>query len=219
MRSKIIFSAIVSTFVFFGGCVNQSHSVFSSTGDARQVLVVTADAPGDFHATVEGFENVEGTRRRVLGPMRAVIGRNGLSYQKREGDGCSPAGTFTLTQAFGSEPEPVQVKLPYRQTTANDFWVDDVKSPLYNAWQKGPANGRWNSAEDMLRKDGLYKYAVVIDYNPERTPGRGSAIFLHLWRGPDKPTAGCTALAEPDVIKILAWLDPAKYPRIIQKTK
>jgi len=27
--------------------------------------------------------------------------------------------------------------MPYRQTTSNDYWVDDVNSPLYNTWQEG----------------------------------------------------------------------------------
>jgi L,D-peptidoglycan transpeptidase YkuD (ErfK/YbiS/YcfS/YnhG family) len=65
----------------------------------------------------------------------------------------------------------------------------------------------------MKRKDGQYRFGVVIEYNMNPViSGRGSAIFLHVWRGPDKPTAGCVALSEPDVLKILGWLDPALNP-------
>jgi L,D-peptidoglycan transpeptidase YkuD (ErfK/YbiS/YcfS/YnhG family) len=35
-------------------------------------------------------------------------------------------------------------------------------------------------------------------------PGRGSAIFLHVWRKPRHPTAGCIAFARDDLAWILA---------------
>jgi L,D-peptidoglycan transpeptidase YkuD (ErfK/YbiS/YcfS/YnhG family) len=34
-------------------------------------------------------------------------------------------------------------------------------------------------------------------------PGRGSAIFVHRWRGPVQPTAGCVAL-RPDHLRWVA---------------
>ncbi len=103
----------------------------------------------------------------------------------------------------------------YRQSTTNDFWVDDVNSPLYNTWQQGPANNRWNSAENMYIPQ--YNYGFVINHNTtSRTPGKGSAIFFHVWSGPGHGTAGCTAAAQSNVISTLKWLNPSKSPIIIQ---
>jgi L,D-peptidoglycan transpeptidase YkuD (ErfK/YbiS/YcfS/YnhG family) len=39
-------------------------------------------------------------------------------------------------------------------------------------------------------------------------PGRGSAIFLHVWRRPRHPTAGCIAFARADLAFILARWTP-----------
>ena len=76
------------------------------------------------------------------------------------------------------------------QVDAQDVWVDDSASSLYNTHQRTPANGRWASAEKLLNQP-AYNYAQVIGYNEARTPGRGSAIFLHVDKGAG--TAGCVS--------------------------
>jgi L,D-peptidoglycan transpeptidase YkuD (ErfK/YbiS/YcfS/YnhG family) len=38
--------------------------------------------------------------------------------------------------------------------------------------------------------------------------GRGSAIFLHVWRRPRHPTAGCIAFRRADLAWILARWTP-----------
>lgn len=49
-----------------------------------------------------------------------------------------------------------------------------------------------------------YDYGQVIGYNPEDTPGKGSAIFLHVNTGSGK-TAGCVSVSKPNLLKILDW--------------
>ncbi len=66
-------------------------------------------------------------------------------------------------------------------------------------------------AENM--KIGAYANGFVINYNTQRTPGKGSAIFFHIG---NSYTLGCTATSEANVVKIMKWLDPAKNPVIIQ---
>ena len=46
-----------------------------------------------------------------------------------------------------------------------------------------------------------------------RTPGLGSAIFLHINIG--MPTAGCVTLPAGELLEILRWLNPAASPRIV----
>lgn len=145
-----------------------------------------------------------------------MSGRNGFARtdEKREGDGKTPAGTFSLESAFGYAPD-INTRLVYRQATKNDIWVDDPASGDYNKWvRKGETTA--SSFEEMKRNDNLYRYGIVTGYNLHPViKGRGSAIFLHVWRGKGKPTAGCIAMAEKDIIEILAWLDPSKQPVIV----
>jgi L,D-peptidoglycan transpeptidase YkuD (ErfK/YbiS/YcfS/YnhG family) len=57
-----------------------------------------------------------------------------------------------------------------------------------------------------------YDYGAVIAYNTARTPGRGSAIFLHVNIG--IATAGCVTLPSGELLRVLRWLDPARSPRV-----
>jgi L,D-peptidoglycan transpeptidase YkuD (ErfK/YbiS/YcfS/YnhG family) len=47
-----------------------------------------------------------------------------------------------------------------------------------------------------------YDYGAVIAYNTARTPGRGSAIFLHINIG--TPTAGCVTLPVGELLESCA---------------
>jgi L,D-peptidoglycan transpeptidase YkuD (ErfK/YbiS/YcfS/YnhG family) len=46
------------------------------------------------------------------------------------------------------------------------------------------------------------------------TPGKGSSIFMHIWRSAEKGTAGCVALAKPNLIQTMRWLNKDKKPMI-----
>jgi len=72
------------------------------------------------------------------------------------------------------------------------------------------------SYEIMKRDDNFYKYGIIIEYNTNPViKGNGSAIFLHIWKAEDMPTAGCVAVSQENILKILDWLDPAASPLII----
>ena len=109
--------------------------------------------------------------------------------------------------------------MPYRQALDDDLWVDDPHADDYNRWVK-KTETRAASFERMRRDDNLYKYGIVIEYNTSPViKGNGSAIFLHIWKGESVLTAGCVAVSEEDIIKILDWLDPAASPLIITGIK
>lgn len=181
---------------------------------AQQVILVTAASYHSTRATLQAFEQGAGHLAPMLPPMRAVIGSGGLAPQgaKSEGDGRTPSGSFRLPYAFGYAQQ-IATNMPYRQATAHDVWVDDPNSPQYNQWVHGQPDA--TSFERMHRADGLYEYGVVIDYNPERIPWLGSAIFLHVWAGVDKPTRGCVAVSRDHMIRLLDWLNPAQRPVIV----
>jgi len=55
----------------------------------------------------------------------------------------------------------------------------------------------------------------VIDFNTQRTPYKGSAIFFHIAPYSGRGTAGCVGVGEGDLVKILKWINPSKNPKII----
>ena len=135
-----------------------------------------------------------------------------MTADKREGDGKTPKGLFTLTTAFGIQPDPGS-GLPYRQVTAESYWVDDQNSRFYNQWVEGTGDKDWASAEHLIDYAAQYAYGAVVDHNTDPiVPGSGSAIFLHCG---SRPTAGCVSLPRETVVGILKWLSPEQTPSIL----
>jgi L,D-peptidoglycan transpeptidase YkuD (ErfK/YbiS/YcfS/YnhG family) len=140
------------------------------------------------------------------------VGRNGVSADKREGDGCTPAGLFGFGFAFGNSAKP-ETGMTWRDVTSDSYWVDDPNSLYYNQWVEGRDNADWTSAEHLSESPKNYAYAVVVDYNTENTiAGNGSAIFLHC---KTEPTSGCVAAPQESILKILKWLSEGKNPGIL----
>jgi D-alanyl-D-alanine dipeptidase len=46
--------------------------------------------------------------------------------------------------------------------------------------------------------------------------GGGSCIFLHVWRGPESTTSGCTAMPEGDLAEVIRWLDHDAVPVVVE---
>jgi L,D-peptidoglycan transpeptidase YkuD (ErfK/YbiS/YcfS/YnhG family) len=185
-----------------------------SIAEEKQVIIVNNN--NGTKATLSTYENINGNWRKALPNMEAVVGYNGIATKSKEGDGKTPIGIYTLGTAFGWGGKPSGLKMPYRATTENDYWVDDASSADYNKWitYSGNPSSRWNSFERL--KQPLYKYAVAINYNVNPIiKGKGSAIFLHVWRNSSSPTAGCVALSEQNLLKVLNWLNPSKKPIIV----
>jgi D-alanyl-D-alanine dipeptidase len=173
----------------------------------------------------------------VGNPITIVVGKNGLGWAagvvptddlatrgtldpvKKEGDGKAPAGVFRLSTAFGyAAQEQAGWRMPYVNLTQSVECVDDIGSKFYNhVVDRAAVSPDWNSSEHMLGSDELYRWGIVVDYNVNPvTPGNGSCIFLHIWRGQGKGTAGCTAMPQEQLESVLAWLDPARKPLLVQ---
>lgn len=204
-------------------------------GDARQLLVVVGT--GGTSATLHAYQRAGKGWREVVPPMAARIGYGGWAWaaERVQDTGTTPAGTFTLTEAFGLAPDP-GAKLPYRRAGRNDYWAGDRRDPrTYNLWEPAAVSGRtWRTgqSERLSSFPVQYAYAVVIDFNRPApvtvvwnaahhefvtsrpsAVGRGSAIFLHVnGRG---STAGCVSVTRAHLVGILHWLDPARHPRIV----
>jgi L,D-peptidoglycan transpeptidase YkuD (ErfK/YbiS/YcfS/YnhG family) len=132
------------------------------------------------------------------------VGRGGIvpAARKREGDGATPAGVHRLQGMLYRADRlarPADWALP---VGACDLWSDDPADPDYNLHVRAPHRF---GHERLHRADPMYDLILLTDWNwPQAEPGRGSAIFVHAWRRPGAPTAGCVALAPAD----LRWIAP-----------
>ena len=179
-------------------------------GASRQAVTVASD--GASGMALRLYERVSDGWQPIGAAIPAVVGRNGLAPvgEKREGDGRTPSGVFPLERGFGYGP--LVTRIPYIVLTPEMIWIDDPRSGRYNTLAD-KKDGAGLSYEIMKRGDDLYKYGIVVEYNTSATvPGAGSAIFFHIWSSPSASTAGCIATAEPDMLRILLWLDPAQHP-------
>ncbi len=135
-----------------------------------------------------------------------AIGRGGVRTDKREGDGATPAGILRIVGLLYRADRMAPPAPWARPVSPGDLWCDDPASPDYNLPVQAPFPA---SHERLRRADPLYDMILLTDYNflPVRS-GRGSAIFLHVWRRPRYPTEGCIAFARKDLQWIIARIRP-----------
>jgi L,D-peptidoglycan transpeptidase YkuD (ErfK/YbiS/YcfS/YnhG family) len=135
-----------------------------------------------------------------------AIGRGGITPDKREGDGATPLGTHRLVGLLYRPDRLAGLRLPdwAEPIGPRDLWSDDPKDPDYNLMVRAPhAFGH----ERLSRGDPMYDLILITDWNwPDAVPGRGSAIFVHIWRRPRHPTAGCVAFSRADLLWIVGHL-------------
>ena len=137
-----------------------------------------------------------------------TVGRGGVvdAARKREGDGATPAGSHRIV---GMLYRPDRMARPTNWAVPigpGDLWSDDVRDPDYNLMVRKPHGF---GHETLRRADPLYDLVLITDWNwPQAVPGRGSAIFIHRWRRPGYPTAGCVALSPDDLLWIARRLQP-----------
>ena len=152
----------------------------------------------------EGMERHRGRMSAGERILPCALGRSGVTQDKREGDGASPAGTWPLRQVL-FRPDRIarpSTGLPVSPLSPSDGWCDDPADPRYNRPVQLPYGA---SAEALWRDDAVYDLIVVLGYNDEPPqPGRGSAIFLHLATPDLGPTAGCIAVACPELVWLLS---------------
>ena len=215
-----------------GACSHLSQKENASPwSDAKQLVLVTTPAWNATVGELRTYERDGSSWREVGQATRITVGRSGSAWGlglhpqqtdgpiKREGDGRAPAGVFAIGTAFGYAPS-ADTALPYAAMQSTSYCMDVPASPLYNRIVDAKDVGEAavaGSTEPMrldLRKPGdqRYKLGFVIEHNPGATPNAGSCIFAHLWKGPGETTAGCTAMAEPAMQRLYAWLKPEAHP-------
>ena len=198
--------------------------------EGTQMVVVTTPDWQTPAGRLQAFERRNGQWRSYGLDFPVITGKNGAGWGlglhapqhdgpvKVEGDGKAPAGIFRIGMAFG-QAENIPTKLEYLTMSADDWCIDVNDSPLYNrivSTRDVGTEAIKGSSEPMRRDihqgDLLYKKGFVIAHNPENRPKGGSCIFAHLWRSSGAATAGCTAMTEPDMDRLLLWLNQNNNP-------
>ena len=178
------------------------------------------------------YERDKGSPWRQRGSLIPVrMGRAGLGWGrgllitrslpgpiKIEGDDKAPAGVFRLIRVFGYAHRAPATKMPYLPLSETIVAVDDPGSRYYNQLidESKIAQRDWRTSERMILADDRYKWGVFVENNVPPEPGAGSCIFLHVWKGPEIATSGCTAMSEKNLLDIIRWLDPARHPLLVQ---
>ena len=144
-----------------------------------------------------------------------LAGQNEKGLRKKERDKRAPAGVFRLGKVYTYDAKlPAGADYPFRQVTKADAWIDDPTLPNYNRFVTIPDPDNpppWFEKQEMRHHDFAYRWLIDIRHNSDPpVPGDGSAIFFHIRRGVTRPTAGCTSMAEEDLVRVIKWLRAAR---------
>jgi L,D-peptidoglycan transpeptidase YkuD (ErfK/YbiS/YcfS/YnhG family) len=137
--------------------------------------------------------------------FKCAIGKNGLTFNKKEGDKKTPKGTFNLDKLYYRKD---RLKIPKTKISCIPIlkkmgWCDDVNDKknynrLINIDKKDKIKH-----EKMYRRDNIYDLVIPIKFNCKKTKlGKGSAIFIHVTKNYQN-TAGCIALKKSDLLILI----------------
>ncbi|MEV0717182.1 L,D-transpeptidase family protein [Asanoa sp. NPDC050611] len=194
---------------------NDASRLRSLPSTTTQVIVVQANGFGTSVGTLQAFEKSGGRWTPAFDRMPARLGSRGFTDTMAEGTPATPTGVYSIgATMYGIAANP-GVRYSYHRLVENDWWNENAETAGYNTFVHGADPG--GPSEALWETDPQYRYFAVINYNipvREASPPRGSGIFLHVMI-PGRPTAGCVAIAESDLVKVLRWLNPAAKPRIV----
>ncbi len=200
--------------------------------DARQLVLVTAaDAQADKGTLLRYARTGPGAPWVEAGqPVPCRLGRKGLGQgrglaaalpggpAKREGDGRTPAGLFSIPAAFGyasaEDAAKAGVRLPYVAINDRTSCVTDAGSPLFGR-VVGPGDRPEGGLRQdrMVRDDGANAWGVVLGHNVGAAdPQAGTCLFLNVRPAGGPATGGSVGIPAEAAAALAAWLDPSARP-------
>jgi L,D-peptidoglycan transpeptidase YkuD (ErfK/YbiS/YcfS/YnhG family) len=140
-----------------------------------------------------------------------LLGKNGKTCQKREGDGKSPIGKWKLELLY-FRPDKMgrpRTSLNCKPMKPFDGWCDAPNHERYNRHVALPFNA---SHEVLWRRDRAYDLVMITNHNQRpRKRGGGSAIFLHVISKGATSTEGCIAVSERHLQHVVSRCSKATY--------
>jgi L,D-peptidoglycan transpeptidase YkuD (ErfK/YbiS/YcfS/YnhG family) len=218
------FTVLAVTLILF----NPAHAAAQLGSEVRQLIVSVAPGWNSTTGKLQLFERSGGGWKATGAEWPVLYGKSGLAWgrgvlgtnepgqRKVERDGRAPAGVFRMGKIYTYDSAlPKGANYPFHTVGLGDAWVDDVNSPLYNQHvvvdPKSPP--LWFEKQKMRHNDFAYRWLLEIRHNsdPPVSPA-GSAIFFHIRRGAQRPSAGCTVMAEEKLIELMRWLRADQNP-------
>jgi L,D-peptidoglycan transpeptidase YkuD (ErfK/YbiS/YcfS/YnhG family) len=176
----------------------------NAVGTATQV--VSVKSTGGSNATMDIYQQSGSGWQALRSNIPTHVGSAGMAPQAKSGVPATPMGVYSLDSAFGTAPNP-GTSLPYTQVGPNNWWSGDDHSPTFNSMQVcQKAQCPFKTADSENLQIPQYKHAVVMGVNKNKTPGGGAAFFFHTTDG--KPTEGCVAVDDAQLVSIMKWLRP-----------
>ena len=223
-------SSLRTAFLLFlaVACCNTPARVSAIGRDVEQLIVSIAPGWNSKSGKLQLFERSGGKWTAVGEPWEVLYGPAGLAWgrgvhgteepglRKVERDKRAPAGVFAMGTIYTYDQAlPGGANYPFHTVGKGDAWIDDSNHPDYNKHVVvDPENPPpWFAKQKMRHNDFAYRWLLEIRHNSDPpVPNAGSAIFFHMRRGPTRPSAGCTVMAEPNLIRVIRWLNDSKKP-------
>ncbi len=219
--------------VFLSGLAGVCCGMASSLPE-QMVLSIASDWKA--HTGKLQFFERSGGKWVVGSPVISVLyGKSGLAWgrgllgtgepgpQKAERDKRAPAGVFEIGKVYTFDPAlPEGARYPFHTVTKQCAWIDDPAHPDYNRHVEVDAANppAWFERQKMKHDDPAHRWLIEIRHNADPpVSGAGSAIFFHNRRGPNRASAGCTVMAEENMVRMLRWLRAEAHPRYALLTK
>jgi L,D-peptidoglycan transpeptidase YkuD (ErfK/YbiS/YcfS/YnhG family) len=208
-----------------------SHAEDHISPSVTQLIVGIAPTWDSMKGRLQRFDKTPQGWHAAGPPVPVLFGKSGLAWgrglitrqdqgpAKMEHDHRAPAGVFRIGMIYTYDRSlPPGANYPFHTVGESDAWVDDIHNPYYNEHVTVDANNPppWFAKQKMRSGDFAYRWLVEIRHNADPPlPGHGSAIFFHIRRGPTRPSAGCTTMAEGNLVELIQWLRASANPAYV----
>jgi L,D-peptidoglycan transpeptidase YkuD (ErfK/YbiS/YcfS/YnhG family) len=223
--------------VSLGLCLIASHCQAGQSlpSSVTQLAISIAPSWSSVTGRMQLFERNGKSWKAVSPAWRVLYGKNGLAWgrgllgvgepgpQKVERDRRAPAGVFKIGKIYTYDSAlPAGADYPFHTIAGADAWIDDPNLPSYNQHvvidPKNPPS--WFEKQKMRLDDPPHRWLVEIRHNADPpVPGAGSAIFFHIQRGANRPSAGCTVMSRDSIVSLIQWLRAGKNPHYVLLTR
>lgn len=165
---------------------------------SKEVETISKDMQTD--ESMEQPTNTDYEWKKIVS-CKAYVGQNGIN-KIRQGDRKTPVGIYHITMAFGRKKSPGTAGISYTKLNKYHYW--SCEKATYNQFIDVRDLGRKQmSGEHLIDYNPWYNYALATDYNKKCVYLKGAGIFLHCVGGGRKYTAGCVAVSQKNMKKIV----------------
>ena len=208
---KLIIAAICFMSMMIGRDNKTVEELSSLPKEVKQVILVQDHKLSLWNRTDGeecGCDDVSGWELAFEVPCH--YGKNGLSADRHDGDGTTPIGLFKVLYCFGNAPNP-GAGMTYREIQRTSYWSGEKED--YNTWvDLEPGSREMKRSEYLYKFKISYKYAMAIDFNTNPVVwGKGFAIFIHCDYLDDQTTAGCVAIEEKYMLRLVKECKEGTY--------